>query len=163
MIWTILNFIFPILILLLAMNCYRKDGKRMKAFYLNMTYNDICRRFYVNMVMLVLIIFLFIQISCKVDVLETFLPITFAALLIRHAIAEVILYFIKKRRVMFVTSALSLISLFVPHLYPMSVTLAIIMVAAIFYPSKNVREFVADPKSLPFLNTNHAELIEKYY
>ena len=52
MIWSIVSLIYPILILTVAMCCYKKDGRLMKAFYVRMAYHDVARRFYVLAVMI---------------------------------------------------------------------------------------------------------------
>ena len=58
MIWSIVSLIYPILILTVAMRCYKKDGRLMKAFYVRMAYHDVARRFYVLAVMMLLLVYL---------------------------------------------------------------------------------------------------------
>ena len=60
MIWNSLLLIFPILILVAALRCYKKDGRWMNAFYRRMSFHDVARRLYVQLVMLLLILFQFI-------------------------------------------------------------------------------------------------------
>ena len=163
MIWSIVSLIYPILILTVAMCCYKKDGRLMKAFYVRMAYHDVARRFYVLAVMMLLLVYLFIQTRCRVNVIETFLPLTLSAVLIRHQLAELLFYFLKKRKVMITTNTLALAAIFTPHLYPMAVTLAILLTAAIFYPSKEVRSMVESTMPLHLLLFDHSEIIRKYY
>lgn len=163
MIWSTISLIYPILILTVAICCYKKDGRLMRAFYLRMAYHDVARRFYVLAVMMLLLLFLFFQTRCRIDVVETFLPLAFSAVLIRHQLAELLFYFLKKRKVMITTHTLILVALFTPHLFPMAVTLGILLTAVIFYPSKEVRSMVESPMPLHLLIFDHSEIIRKYY
>jgi hypothetical protein len=163
MIWSTISLIYPVLILTAAICCYKKDGRLMRAFYLRMAYHDVTRRFYVLAVMVLLLLFLFFQTRCRVNVIETFLPLSFSAVLIRHQLAELLFYFLKKRKVMITTHTLILVALFTPHLFPMAVTLGILLTAAIFYPSKEVRSMVESTTPLHLLLFDHSEIIRKYY
>ena len=163
MIWSIVSLIYPILILTVAMCCYKKDGRLMKAFYVRMAYHDVARRFYVLAVMMLQLVYLFIQTRCRVNVIETFLPLTLSAVLIRHQLAELLFYFLKKRKVMIATNTLALAAMFTPHLYPMAVTLAIMLTAAIFYPSKQIRNLMAGPQAFRMLMFDKSEITQNYY
>lgn len=163
MIWSIISLIYPILILTVAMRCYKKDGRLMKAFYVRMAYHDVARRFYVLAVMMLLLLYLFIQTRCGINVIETFLPLSLTAVLIRHQLAELMFCFLKKRKVMITTNAFTLAAMFTPHLYPMAVTLAILLTAAIFYPSKHIRNLVASPEAFQMLLFDKSEITQNYY
>lgn len=100
MIWNSLLLIFPILILVAALCCYKKDGRWMNAFYRRMSFHDVARRLYVQLVMLLLILFQFIQIQTHISAIDTFIPLIITALLIRFSMAELVFYAIKRRKVM---------------------------------------------------------------
>ena len=163
MIWSIVSLIYPILILTVAMCYYKKDGRLMKAFYVRMAYHDVAHRFYVLAVMMLLLVYLFIQTRCRVNVIETFLPLTLSAVLIRHRLAELLFHFLKKRKVTIAANTLALAAIFTPHLYPMAVTLAILLTAAIFYPSKHIRNLVAGPQAFRMLMFDKFEITQNYY
>ena len=123
MIWNSLLLIFPILILVVALRCYKKDGKWMNAFYSRMCFHDVARRLYVQLVMLLLILFQFIQIQTHISAIDTFIPLLITALLIRFSMAELVLYALKKRMIMVSVCSLVLVGLFIPHCFSMAVAL----------------------------------------
>ncbi len=145
MIWNSLLLIFPILILVAALCCYKKDGRWMNAFYRRMSFHDVARRLYVQLVMLLLILFQFIQIQTHISVIDTFIPLIITALLIRFSMAELVFYAIKRRKVMVSVCSLVLVGLFIPHCFSMAVAVGILLVASIFYPSRGIRNKVESP------------------
>lgn len=64
---------------------------------------------------------------------------------------------------MITTNTLALAAIFTPHLYPMAVTLAILLTAAIFYPSKQLRNMVASPQAFRMLMFDKSEITQNYY
>lgn len=163
MTWNIISLIYPILILLIAGCCYKKEGKRMQSFYIRMTYQDLARRFYVLMVMLVLIAFLYIHSRSTVNVVETFIPFLLTALLIRHKLSEEIFYLLKRRRMMIAFTLVTLLAAFTSGMFATAVTCAIYLMASIFYPSRKVRDMVTGPQALPLLAQGRLEIIQSYY
>ena len=145
MIWNSLLLIFPILILVAALRCYKKDGRWMNAFYRRMSFHDVARRLYVQLVMLLLIVFQFIQVQTHISAIDTFMPLVITALLIRFSMAELVFYAIKRRKVMVSVCSLVLVGLFIPHCFSMAVALGILLVASIFYPSRGIRNKVESP------------------
>lgn len=163
MTWNIISLIYPILFLLIAGCCYKKEGKHMQSFYIRMTYHDLARRFYVLMVMLVLIVFLYIHSRSTGNVMETFIPLLLTVLLIRHRLSEEIFYLLKKRRLMIAFTSLTLLAAITPGMFATSVTCSIYLMASIFYPSRKVRDMVEGPQALPLLTQGRLEIIQSYY
>lgn len=163
MIWNSLLFIFPTLILVAALCCYKKENKVMNSFYARMSFHDVARRFYVLVVMQVLIFFLFIQSRCMVFPADTFIPVCTTALLMRFSMAEKIFYKLKKCKVMIAACLLTLALLFIPHCFSMAVTFGIYIVASIFYPSSKVRNLVNNPDTIMSLCNYPKQLVAYYY
>lgn len=163
MIWNILLFAFPILILVAAQCCYKKDGKRMNAFYVRMCFTDIARRLYVQLVMLLLIFFQYLQVRCFASPADIFLPLVITALLIRFAMAERLLYKLKRKKVTMVVTVIALASLFIPHLFSLAVSLSLLITAAIFYPSQKVMKLVEETDYIVKFYEHPSELTKMYY
>lgn len=163
MIWNSLLLIFPILILVAALCCYKKDGRWMNAFYRRMSFHDVARRLYVQLVMLLLILFQFIQIQTHISVIDTFIPLIITALLIRFSMAELVFYAIKRRKVMVSVCLLVLVGLFIPHCFSMAVAVGILLVASIFYPSRGIRNKVESPDEIFSLTSIRGQLVANYY
>ena len=163
MIWNSLLLIFPILILVAALRCYKKDGRWMNAFYRRMSFHDVARRLYVQLVMLLLIVFQFIQVQTHISAIDTFMPLVITALLIRFSIAELVFYVLKKRKVMVAVCSLVLAALFTPHCFCMAVALGILLVASVFYPSREVRSMVESPDDIFSLTSIPGQLVANYY
>ena len=163
MIWNSLLLIFPILILVAALRCYKKDGRWMNAFYRRMSFHDVARRLYVQLVMLLLIVFQFIQVQTHISAIDTFMPLVITALLIRFSIAELVFYVLKKRKVMVAVCSLVLAALFTPHCFSMAVALGILLVASVFYPSREVRSMVESPDDISSLTSIPGQLVANYY
>lgn len=163
MIWNSLLLIFPILILVAALCCYKKDGRWMNAFYRRMSFHDVARRLYVQLVMLLLILFQFIQIQTHISVIDTFIPLIITALLIRFSMAELVFYAIKRRKVMVSVCSLVLVGLFIPHCFSMAVAVGILLVASIFYPSRGIRNRVESPDEIFSLTSILGQLVANYY
>lgn len=163
MIWNSLLLIFPILILVAALCCYKKDGRWMNAFYRRMSFHDVARRLYVQLVMLLLILFQFIQIQTHISVIDTFIPLIITALLIRFSMAELVFYAIKRRKVMVSVCSLVLVGLFIPHCFSMAVAVGILLVASIFYPSRGIRNKVESPDEIFSLTSIRGQLVANYY
>lgn len=163
MIWNSLLLIFPILILVAALCCYKKDGRWMNAFYRRMSFHDVARRLYVQLVMLLLILFQFIQIQTHISVIDTFIPLIITALLIRFSMAELVFYAIKRRKVMVSVCSLVLVGLLIPHCFSMAVAVGILLVASIFYPSRGIRNRVESPDEIFSLTSTPGQLVANYY
>ena len=163
MIWNSLLLIFPILILVAALACYKKDGRWMNAFYRRMSFHDVARRLYVQLIMLLLIVFQFLQIQTHISAIDTFIPLLFTALLIRFSMAELLFYGLKKRKVMMAVCLLVLAGLFIPHCFSMAVALGILLVAAVFYPSREIRGMVESPDGIFSIKNIPGMLVAKYY
>lgn len=163
MIWNSLLLIFPILILVAALRYYKNDGRWMNAFYRRMSFHDVARRLYVQLVMLLLILFQFIQIQTHISAIDTFIPLIITALLIRFSMAELVFYAIKRRKVMVSVCSLVLVGLFIPHCFSMAVALGILLVASIFYPSRGIRNMVESPDEIFSLTSIPGQLVANYY
>lgn len=163
MIWNILLFIFPILILVAALRCYKKESKRMNTFYIRMSFTDIARRFYVQSVMLLLIFFQYLQVRSFASPADIFLPLCLIALLIRFTMAEKLLYKLKNRKVMLAIAIIVLASLFITHLFSLAVSLSLLITAAVFYPSHEVRKLAESPDAIIHLKNNPSEIAKCYY
>jgi hypothetical protein len=135
----------------------------MNAFYRRMSFHDVCQEIICAVVMLLLILFQFIQIQTHISAIDTFIPLIITALLIRFSMAELVFYAIKKRKVMVSVCSLVLVGLFIPHCFSMAVALGILLVASIFYPSRGIRNMVESPDEIFSLTSIPGQLVANYY
>jgi Sec-independent protein secretion pathway component TatC len=91
------------------------------------------------------------------------MPLVITALLIRFSIAELVFYVLKKRKVMVAVCSFVLAALFTPHCFSMAVALGILLVASVFYPSREVRSMVESPDDIFSLTSIPGQLVANYY
>lgn len=163
MILNILLLFYPILILVATICCYKKINRCMNAFYIRMSFTNVARRFYVQIFMLLLILFQYLQIRCHAIPADTFLPFCITALLIRFTVAERIMYLLKKQKLVMGVGVVVLACLFIPHMYSLAVSLAVLMTGAIFYPSHAVRKLVERPDAIVHFKSNPSVIAKCYY
>ena len=59
--------------------------------------------------------------------------------------------------------SLVLAALFTPHCFSMAVALGILLVASVFYPSREVRSMVESPDDIFSLTSIPGQLVANYY
>ena len=134
MIWIIIEFIFPALLIALPLSLYRSNRLFMAKFYLRMTASGNARKLYVRCMLILILLYHYIYAGGHFGEWGIFL----AALL-----------------------ALAICA--VPHLHTTAVTLGFLLLAAMFYPSCNVLSKWEDEETKKQWCKNPRTLSEYYY
>ncbi len=139
MIWIILQFIILSLLFVLPMTLYKGYGKRMDRFYDLMIHSDKARRLYAQVLLILLLLFHYVY-TCvhpgEFGVL--FSTIVCATMFSSRRTDRWLRYLLDKPRVFVRFALAALVIAFIPHLYTMAVTVAYLLLAALFYPSVRV-------------------------
>lgn len=150
------------LILLIAAFCYKSHCRAMTRFCLQMTYHDTMRRFFHFFVMMLVIFGMFIHLRTGGTPHETLLPLCLSAFMLSHRLTESVFYWLKSSRHMALCMTAILVGIFTPHLYILGASSAIMMVGAIFYPSRIVRDKSSMPDFIIGVSQSPT-LIHRYY
>ena len=138
MTWIILQFVFLAMPVVLPALLYRSRRYFMAKFYDKMIWSEKARRLYTHVLLIVLLLFHYVYTSGHPGEFGV-VPST---LCVPHGLfpaggpMDALFARPAERFVWF--ALLALVIGFVPHLYTMSVTIAFILLAALFYPSARV-------------------------
>lgn len=139
MIWNILQFLFCMMPFVLSLALYRSHRPFMAKFYAAMTRSAKARKLYVQVLLIVLLLFHYVYISGHAGEFGILLSTAICAVMFSAARTDKWLRWLCDRPRAFVTFALvALVIGFVPHLYTTAVTAAYLLLAALFYPSVRV-------------------------
>lgn len=144
----ITQLLYPLL--LTAVPCWaqwvKKHRKRgLKPYFLSVAFRPNARRFVETLCLIALLTLpaLYMRsVSSALWVLPTvgvIIPFFF------HRVAEGVLFRMTEKSHFFATSIVVFVCLYVPHLFPMAVTLATVMAAAMLYPSRALVNEVRHP------------------
>jgi hypothetical protein len=139
MIWNILQLIFCITLFVLPLALYKSHRSFMVRFYDAMIHSVKARKLYVQVVLILLLLFHYVYISGHVGEFGVFLSTAICATIYSFRRADRLLRGLCDRPCMFVILSLVALAIsFVPHLYTTAVTAAYLLLAALFYPSVRV-------------------------
>ena len=146
MLTKILLILFPAILLCTSMAFNMKIGHRMTAFYHRMASSEKARKFYMLVLLFMLLLFHWLYYSAMEDVValvpSTAITLCLFSYTLTDRIFNIMKRYIKTFAVLFVLIAL--VTLYLQELYPSVVTLGFILHASIFYPSVQVREELGD-------------------
>ena len=138
----LLLILFPAILLCVPMAFNMKIGHRMTAFYHRMASSEKARKFYMLVLLFMLLLFHWLYYSAMEDVValvpSTAITLCLFSYTLTDRIFNIMKRYIKTFAVLFVLIAL--VTLYLQELYPSVVTLGFILHASIFYPSQLVRE-----------------------
>lgn len=111
----------------------------MAKFYTAMTRSVKARKLYVQVLLILLLLFHYVYTSGHVGEFGVLLSTAVCAAMYSFRRTDRWLWGLRDRPRAFVTLALAALVIgFVPHLYTMAVTIAFVLLAALFYPSARV-------------------------
>ncbi len=163
MIWNILQFIFCVMPFALSLALYKSRRPFMARFYTAMTRSAKARKLYVQVLLIVLLLFHYVYISGHAGEFGILLSTTICAVMFSSGRTDKWLRGLCNRPRAFVTLALTaLVIVFVSHLYTTAVTVAYLLLAALFYPSIRV---IAEYKHGGMLSewAKHPEILSESY
>ena len=146
MLTKILLILFPAILLCTPMAFNMKIGHRMTAFYHSMASSEKARKFYMLVLLFILLLFHWLHYAVMEDAValvpSTVVTLCLFSYTLTDRIFNIMKRYMKTSAVLFVLTAL--VTLYWQALYPSVVTLGFILHASIFYPSVQVREELED-------------------
>lgn len=163
MIWNFIALMFPLVVAIVAAALYKSERTFMLRFYMAMTASANARKLYTQCLLVSLLVFHYIYVSGHFGDFGVLPSTILCAVLVSHKRTDRWLHRLHEGRRAFVTfSAITLAIAAVPHGYTMSVTLAILLLAAMFYPSYRVLSEWKTKENREFW-TEYSQLIAGYY
>ena len=136
----------------------------MVRFYDAMIHSVKARKLYVQVVLILLLLFHYVYISGHVGEFGVFLSTAICATIYSFRRADRLLRGLCDRPCMFVILSLVALTIsFVPHLYTTAVTAAYLLLAALFYPSVRVMSECKDAEKRTEWVKHSQTLSEAYY
>lgn len=159
MTWIIWQFLFLALPLVLPMTLYKSGHRFMARFHAAMSQSVKTRKLYMQLLLVVLLLFHYVYTGGHPGEFGVVLSTIVCAALFSFRRADKWLrVLIDRPRTFTVLALMASVIGFVPHLYTVAVTIAFLLLAALFYPStKALSEQEADnvkPDKAEFLATS---------
>ena len=164
MIWIIIEFLFPALLISLPLTLYRSNRPLMTKFYLRMTASENARKLYARCMLILILLYHYVYAGGHFGEWGILVSTTFCAVLFSFRRADKWLTRLhEERKIFFRTAVLVLATCAVPHLHTVAVTLAFLLLAAMFYPSRNVLSKWEDEENRRRWMSNPKTVSEYYY
>lgn len=161
MTWILLQFISPVLIILISCSIYKRQGAIMEKFTLRIAWSSSYRQLFMLVVLLQLLIFHFICLNGQCSIAGLLPSSLFVLGLFSYKFSHWILCQLHKPKLMFLAFVVTLGMLFIPGIYPLAVTLGVILVASSFYPTKERIHKITGSDSFIHMMTNPDIVKEK--
>lgn len=164
MIWIILQLIFCAIPFMLSLTLYKSRGQFMATFYDAMTRSTKARKLYVQVLLILLLLFHYVYTSGHPGEFGVLLSTIVCAVMFSFKRVDRWLRSLLDRPRTFVRLALAALVIgFVPHLYTMAVTIAYLLLAALFYPSVRVMTEWNDMHKIAEWVKHSEKLAESYH
>ncbi len=139
MIWIILQLIFCAIPFIISLTLYKSRRRFMATFYDAMTHSAKARKLYVQVVLILLLLFHYVYTNGHTGEFGVVLSTIVCAVMFSFKRVDRWLRSLLDRPRAFVKLALAALVIgFLSHLYTMAVTIAYLLLAALFYPSVRV-------------------------
>lgn len=134
MIWILWQFIFLLLPIVLPVVFYNRKHSYLAWFKRALSQNNKVRKLYTRMLLVLILVFHYVYSNGHPNELGIILSTIVCLLLTSHSRTDVWLRWLNKRTLHFgIFACITPLIGIVPHLYTMSVTIAYILLAALFY------------------------------
>lgn len=164
MIWIILQLIFCAIPFMVSLALYKSRRRFMATFYDAMTRSTKARKLYVQVLLILLLLFHYVYTSGHAGEFGIVLSTIVCAVMFSFKRVDRWLRSLLDRPRTFVRLALAaLIIGFVPHLYTMAVTITYLLLAALFYPSVRVLSEWNDMHKIAEWVKHSEKLAESYH
>lgn len=164
MIWIIIEILFPALLIALPLSLYRSNRPFMAKFYLRMTASENARKLYVRCMLILILLYHYIYAGGHFGEWGILVSTILCAILFPFKRADKWLTKLhEEQKHFFLTALLALATCAVPHLHTTAVTLAFLLLAAMFYPSCNVLSKWEDEETKKQWCKNPGTLSDYYY
>lgn len=136
MTWIILQMIFPAMLAISPIALYKCRYRFMAKFYVAMLRSGSARRLYAQTLLIVLLLFHYVYVCGHFGDFGSVLSTILCGAMFSNRRTERWLQMLKAHRQLYFRIAVfAMLIVAIPHLYTMAVTLAFILLAAVFYPS----------------------------
>lgn len=159
----IIQLLYPLAILILPMACYRTRFKFPMKFYRSMAYSPAVRRLY--RVALAVMVLLFNFSFTRTDGASWWLlpGFIYGLVLLRDNFTSATLHWLHEDRIIqSFWFALIMFSMILPELYTLTVSFALTLLAALFYPSSKLLRMVEHPDRYPEFDGSEREVFDNY-
>ena len=164
MTWNMLQLIFCAMPFVLSLTLYKSRRPFMATFYDAMTRSAKARKLYVQIVLIVLLLFHYVYTGGHPGEFGVLPSTVLCAVMFSFKRTDRWLRGLLDRSRVFGTFALAaLVTGFIPHLYTTAVTAAYLLLAALFYPSVRVLTEWNDRSRLPGWVKRPELLAESYH
>lgn len=164
MICNILQLIFCAILFAVPMALYKSNRTFMARFYNAMVYREKARRLYVRILLILLLLFHYVYACGHVGEFGILLSTAVCAAIYSFRRTDRWLRRLPGRTSSFVALATTVLVIgFVPHLYTLAVTVAFLLLAALFYPSDRVMTESGDLDRITGWMQHPALLAESYH
>lgn len=160
----IFQLIYPLAILLVPIICYKTKFRFPMKFYRSMAFSPAVRRTY--MVALAVMVLLFNFTFTRTDGVGWWLlpGFIYGLILLRDSFTSATLRWLHEDRIIqCFWYALIMFTMIIPELYSLTVSLALTMLAALFYPSRRLLRMVERPDLYPEFQGTEKEILDYYY
>lgn len=163
MIWNFIALMFPLAVAIVAAALYKSERTFMLRFYVAMTESANARKLYTQCLLVLLLVFHYVYVSGHFGDFGVLPSTILCAVMFSHKRTDRWLHRLHENRRTFVMlAAVALAIAAVPHGYTMSVTLALLLLAAMFYPSYRILSEWKTKENRE-LWTEHPQLIAGFY
>ncbi len=136
-IWNILGIAFPLMVTAISWKLYGRRRLRMARFRLSMIEKRSTRKVYLHALLFILLIFHFVYTCTHMNEFGVLPSTILIAVMYRFKLAERLMHLLNRNRLIFIAASLLSIALaLIPHLYTLGMTVAFLLLASMFYPSK---------------------------
>lgn len=164
MIWIILQLIFCSMPFMVSLALYKSRRRFMANFYDAMTRSTKARKLYVQVLLILLLLFHYVYTSGHAGEFGIVLSTIVCAVMFSFKRVDRWLRSLLDRPRTFVRLALAALVIgFVPHLYTMAVTITYLLLAALFYPSVQVLSEWNDMHKIAEWVKHSEKLAESYH
>ena len=164
MTWIIIELFFPILLIVLPLALYKSNRHFMAKFCLRMTASESIRKFYTQSMLILLLLYHYIYAGGHFGEWGIVLSTIPCAAMFSYKRADRWMRRLHDDRKCFaLTALLALAICAIPHLHTMAVTLAFLLLAAMFYPSSVILAGWQDDNTRAYLKENPGALSDYYY
>lgn len=139
MIWIIIELLFPTLLIVLPLALYKRNCLFMTKFNLKMTASESVRKFYTQCFLILLLLYHYVYAGGHFGEWGIVLSTVPCAVLFSFKRAERWMHKLHDNGKCFILTALLALAICaIPHLHTLAVTLAFLLLAAMFYPARGV-------------------------
>ncbi len=162
--WNLLSLTFPAMLTVIPIVFYKKGGHKMARFYFSMLARKPTRKVYVHVLLFFLLLFHYVFTCTHVGDYGVLLSTILIANLYRFKFADWLLNLLHRNQKTFIMTALVVVAIApIPHLYTTSVTVAFMLLASMFYPTRHAVDAFVDEELAEPLSHDIKKLIAHYY